>query len=69
MTTFGKTKIDQFPTWLSSLPDTIHFPPVTEKLAKTQYFSFMCPVYVFRHLPWRYIASSDVKTCKKVTLE
>ena len=25
------------------------FPPVTEKLAKMQYFSFLCPVYTFRH--------------------
>lgn len=25
------------------------FPPVTEKLAKMQYFSFLWPVYVFRH--------------------
>ena len=41
---------------------------MTEKLAKTQYFSFLCPVYVFRHLPWRYIASSGVKTCKKTNL-
>ena len=30
-------------TWLSSLPDTIHLPPVTEKLANTQYFSFLWP--------------------------
>jgi len=27
----------------------VTFPPVTEKLAKMQYFSFLCPVYVFRH--------------------
>lgn len=25
------------------------FPPVTEKLANMQYFSFLWPVYVFRH--------------------
>lgn len=25
------------------------FPPVTEKLAKMQYFSFLWPVYVFKH--------------------
>lgn len=24
-------------------------PPVTEKFANIQYFSFLCPVYVFRH--------------------
>lgn len=24
-------------------------PPVTEKLAKMQYFSFLWPVYVFKH--------------------
>lgn len=30
---------------------TLTFPPVTEKFAKIQYFSFLCPVYVFRHFP------------------
>lgn len=29
--------------------DLLTFPPVTEKLAKMQYFSFLCPVYTFRH--------------------
>lgn len=29
------------------------FPPVTEKLAKMQYFSFLWPVYVFRHCKGR----------------
>lgn len=35
----------------SSLPDTIHLPPVTLKLANMQYFSFLWPAYVLRHLP------------------
>jgi len=35
---------------LSSDPDTIHLPPVTENEAKMQYFSFLCPRYVLRHL-------------------
>ena len=34
----------QIYTMLSSDPETIHLPPVTEKLAKIQYFSFLCPV-------------------------
>lgn len=34
----------QMYTKLSSEPLTIHLPPVTEKLAKIQYFSFLCPV-------------------------
>lgn len=36
------------PTCVQKLQETKHklhtFPPVTEKLAKTQYFSFLCPV-------------------------
>ena len=39
---------------LSSEPDTIHLPPVTEKLAKMQYFSLRCPEYILRHYQhWR----------------
>ena len=45
-------------TILSSDPETIHFPPVTEKLAKIQYFSFLCPVYVLRHFPWKKMVKS-----------
>ena len=37
---------------LSSEPETIHFPPVTEKFAKTQYFWFEWPWYVLRHFPF-----------------
>jgi hypothetical protein len=33
---------------LSSLPDTIHFPPVTLKQAPMQYLAFWWPTYVFR---------------------
>jgi hypothetical protein len=29
--------------------DGFTFPPVTEKLANMQYFSFLWPVYVFKH--------------------
>lgn len=39
----------QMYTLLSSLPDTIHFPPVTLKQAAMQYFSFLWPMYVFKH--------------------
>lgn len=39
-------------TILSSEPLTIHLPPVTEKLANIQYFSFLCPEYVLRHFPF-----------------
>lgn len=37
------------PSVQSSPYQTLTFPPVTEKLANMQYFSFLCPVYVFRH--------------------
>lgn len=30
-------------------PVVLTLPPVTEKLANTQYFSFLWPVYVFKH--------------------
>ncbi len=33
---------------LSSLPDTIHLPPVTLKQAAMQYFEFWWPTYVLR---------------------
>lgn len=33
----------------AAVAHTLTFPPVTEKLANMQYFSFLCPVYVFRH--------------------
>lgn len=39
----------------SSLPLTIHLPPVTLKLANTQYLLFSCPLYVFKHFPvWKF---------------
>jgi hypothetical protein len=40
----------QSQTLLSSLPLTIHFPPVTLKQAAMQYFVLVWPTYVFRHL-------------------
>lgn len=35
-------------TLLSSLPETIHLPPVTLKHAAIQYLLFVWPIYVFR---------------------
>jgi len=59
---FGENKLQQIDNILLTVKRQIFelinmlfhltFPPVTEKLANMQYFSFLWPVYVFRHLPF-----------------
>lgn len=40
---------DQLSTIMLVAKWALTFPPVTEKLANMQYFSFLWPVYVFKH--------------------
>lgn len=42
---------------LTAAKPALTFPPVTEKLANMQYFSFLWPVYVFKH--WRIQKRND----------